>query len=130
VIDGISTRWWSELLANGYTRGAVDHETEVLDMLVQRRRDKPAAAVRLMRKRVMKQGFTPKLLINDKLLRICVVSVSDNGTGVAPELLARAMEPFFTTKGVGKGTGRGISPDLWYRSAVRRRCAHRERPRA
>src|SRR5216684_2870555 len=49
-----------------YLWRAVDHEGEVLDMLVQRRRDK-RAALRLMRKLLKKQGFTPKLLITDKL---------------------------------------------------------------
>src|ERR1051325_7626893 len=49
-----------------YLWRAVDHEGEVLDMLVQRRRDK-RAALRLMRKLLRKQGFTPKLLITDKL---------------------------------------------------------------
>jgi transposase-like protein len=45
---------------------AVDDEGEVLDLLVQRRRDK-AAAVKLMRKLLKKQGFAPKLLVTDKL---------------------------------------------------------------
>jgi two-component system CheB/CheR fusion protein len=37
------------------------------------------------------------------------VSVSDNGTGMPPEIRDRVMEPFFTTKEVGKGTGLGLS---------------------
>jgi transposase-like protein len=49
-----------------YLWRAVDHEGEVLDTLVQRRRDK-RAALRLMRKLLRKQGFAPKLLITDKL---------------------------------------------------------------
>jgi transposase-like protein len=49
-----------------YLWRAVDHEGEVLDMLVQRRRDK-RAALRLMRKLLRKQGFAPKLLTTDKL---------------------------------------------------------------
>jgi transposase-like protein len=44
----------------------VDHEGEILDMLVQRRRDK-RAALKLMRKLLKKQGFAPKLLVTDKL---------------------------------------------------------------
>ena len=40
----------------------------------------------------------------------CVVfSVSDSGPGISPENRARIMEPFFTTKPVGKGIGLGLS---------------------
>ena len=45
---------------------AVDDEGEVLDLLVQRRRNK-AAAVKLMRKLIKKQGFAPDVLVTDKL---------------------------------------------------------------
>jgi hypothetical protein len=45
---------------------AVDDEGEVLDLLVQRRRNK-AAAMKLMRKLLKKQGFAPKVLVTDKL---------------------------------------------------------------
>jgi transposase-like protein len=49
-----------------YLWRAVDHEGEVLDVLVQRRRDS-RAALRLLRKLISKQGFAPKLLVTDKL---------------------------------------------------------------
>jgi PAS domain S-box-containing protein len=37
------------------------------------------------------------------------ISISDNGTGIAPDLVDRVMDPFFTTKDEGKGTGLGLS---------------------
>ncbi len=49
-----------------YLWRAVDHEGEVLDLVVQRGRDK-AAALRLMRKLLKKQGFTPTVIVMDKL---------------------------------------------------------------
>ena len=45
---------------------AVDDEGEVLDILVQSRRD-TRAAVRLMRKLIKKQGFAPEVLVTDRL---------------------------------------------------------------
>jgi len=41
--------------------------------------------------------------------RYFCLTVSDNGSGMDAETLARATEPFFTTKGVGKGTGLGLA---------------------
>ena len=49
-----------------YLWRAVDHEGEILDVLVQRRRDK-RAALRLMRKLLRQQGFPPRTLVTDKL---------------------------------------------------------------
>ena len=37
------------------------------------------------------------------------IEVSDNGSGIAPELMKRIFEPFFTTRAQGTGTGLGLS---------------------
>jgi putative transposase len=49
-----------------YLWRAVDQEGEILDLLIQPRRDK-RAAVRLIRKLLKKQGFAPKVAVTDKL---------------------------------------------------------------
>jgi two-component system cell cycle sensor histidine kinase/response regulator CckA len=38
-----------------------------------------------------------------------LVEVADTGTGIAPEIIHKIFDPFYTTKEIGKGTGLGLS---------------------
>ena len=63
----------------------------------------------------------PKTLPRGEYVR---VSVADSGCGMSEDTLAKAMEPFFTTKGIGKGTGLGLSMVHGLDGPMRRRHAH------
>jgi PAS domain S-box-containing protein len=45
----------------------------------------------------------------DKEQNKIIVKISDNGTGITPEVLPKIFDPFFTTKPIDKGTGLGLS---------------------
>jgi signal transduction histidine kinase len=47
-----------------------------------------------------------------------VIEVTDNGPGIAPEVMPHLFEPFFTTKPLGEGTGLGL--DISYQTVVQR----------
>ena len=59
------------------------------------------------------ESFTPKILIEAKAVEHnkiphLEVAVHDNGTGIPEDIREKILEPFFTTKEVGKGTGLGM----------------------
>ena len=38
-----------------------------------------------------------------------IISIADNGTGIPEDIAQRVYDQFFTTKGVGQGTGQGLA---------------------
>jgi signal transduction histidine kinase len=88
-------------LQPGLPRVLADEESLVraLDNLYRNAIDAMADGGRL-RISARRDGKQP-----DKLL----IEISDTGTGISPDDLARIFDPFFTTKEVGKGTGLGLS---------------------
>jgi PAS domain S-box-containing protein len=54
-------------------------------------------------------GTVPTLSGRARPGRFAVLDVIDTGVGMSPEIQARVFEPFFSTKGPGKGTGLGLA---------------------
>jgi PAS domain S-box-containing protein len=80
-------------------------ELALLNLVVNARDAMPDGGRVIIGARETEPAADPKLESG----RCVCLFVRDEGEGMDEETLARAMEPFFTTKGVGKGTGLGLS---------------------
>ncbi|HAG82847.1 MAG TPA: histidine kinase, partial [Cyanobacteria bacterium UBA12227] len=67
---------------------------------------------------------TGKIQISTQVLKPnwIAIHISDNGSGLTPEMRSRIFDPFFTTKPPGKGTGLGLS--ISYRIIAERHGGH------
>ena len=83
-------------------------DTAVVNMAVNAR-DAMRSAGRLSIRVAVVDGMPP--IRHDAAVagRFVTITVADTGTGIAPGHFDRIFEPFYTTKGVGEGTGLGLS---------------------
>ena len=83
---------------------AGEFELAMLNLCVNARDAMPAGGtITIAARNVAKPGDA-----DDRSDRFVQLSIGDAGRGMPPEVLARALEPFFTTKDVGKGSGLGL----------------------
>ncbi len=84
---------------------ATQLEMAVLNLAINSRDAMPDGGVLTISTAVRHIRHDPELKRGDYV----ELAVTDSGAGMNPDVLARALDPFFTTKGVGKGTGLGLS---------------------
>lgn len=84
---------------------------QVIINLAVNARDAMAEGGKLLIKTENQTVSNPIALSQDTIVPgdYVVMTVKDSGTGIAPEIMDRIFDPFFSTKDVGKGTGLGLS---------------------
>ncbi len=87
----------------------VQAETAILNILMNARDAMPdGGTVTIAARHTCIDGTDPRFA-DARPGRYIGLSIADTGPGMTPEVLARATEPFFTTRDQGKGTGLGLS---------------------
>ena len=79
----------------------------VLNLCINARDAMPAGGTLALRAR--NESFAASANLANPAGPYVIIEVADTGTGISPEVLQRIWEPFFTTKGEGRGTGLGLS---------------------
>lgn len=80
-------------------------ESAVLNLVINARDALPKGGNIIIRTRSLQSTGNAELVDGGYV----ALSVTDDGTGIAPDVIAKVFEPFFTTKPLGQGTGLGLS---------------------
>src|ERR1019366_9912738 len=90
---------------------AVSLENVLLNLAVNARDAMPQGGSLMISTRLsnLEESYPPVQAEELKPGRYARIAASDTGHGMSPETLERALEPFFTTKPRGKGTGLGLA---------------------
>ena len=81
----------------------------LLNLCINARDAMPNGGKLLLRSQTLCTAGLPECFPNPASDQYVVISVSDTGLGMEPEIRSRVFEPFFTTKPPEKGTGLGLS---------------------
>ncbi len=80
-------------------------ESAILNLVINARDALPSGGTITIRTAAMQSRGDADLADGDYM----VLTVKDDGTGIAPEIVDKVFDPFFTTKPLGQGTGLGLS---------------------
>ena len=84
-------------------------ETVLLNLAINARDAMPAGGKLAIGTRNTEVDRVASLYLDLKPGEYVCMTVADTGSGMTPDVIARAFDPFFTTKPIGQGTGLGLS---------------------
>ncbi|MBP6030573.1 MAG: response regulator [Sphingobium sp.] len=84
-------------------------ENAILNLAVNARDAMPTGGTLIIAVENVSKGARLAMMSRPHESDCVAISVTDTGTGMSPQVAARALDPFFTTKEIGKGTGLGLS---------------------